>query len=324
MAQHGCERLQNETYLMRTGQPISLILDTTSPRARKWYWRIVRFPLARLILAAFMVMLAASGPFVLILLAFDQPVGNASDGIMLLAVSAAVIGGVLAYWLYVRLIEWRGLDELAMSGALKETGLGVIVGVGLIAAVIGVIALTGGYRITGMNPPSAMVGAFSIAVMSGCVEEIVARGVIFRIVEESMGTWISTLISAALFGLLHANNPNATTFSSIAIAVSAGPLLAGAYVLTRRLWLCMGIHFGWNFALAGIFGAAMSGNDMEGLLECELSGPEWISGGAFGPEASVVTITMCIALSVVFYVLAAKRGLIVKAFWNRRGGKWRR
>ena len=63
---------------------------------------------------------------------------------------------------------------------------------------------------------------------------------------------------------------------------------------------------------------------MEGLLECELSGPEWISGGAFGPEASVVTITMCIALSVVFYVLAAKRGLIVKAFWNRRGGKWRR
>ena len=298
---------------------VLMTLDTTSPRARKWYWRIIRFPLVRIVLATIFVIFLAYGPFGVILYeVFGQTDEDTNDWVLLLAVAAAVSGGMSAYWVYVKYIEWRTPDELSRPGAAKETGLGIIIGIGLLAVIIGIIALAGGYRVLGMNPPSVMITMFAFALMSGCVEEIITRGIIYRIVEESLGTWISTIISAALFGFLHMGNPNATTFSSIAIAVSAGPLLAGAYVLTRRLWLCMGLHFGWNFALGGIFGASVSGTDVQGLLKSELSGPELLTGGSFGPEASIVTIVLVVALSIVFFVMAIKRGRIVKAFWNRR------
>ena len=77
-------------------------------------------------------------------------------------------------------------------------------------------------------------------------------------------------------------NPNATLFSSFAIAMEAGVLLGAAYVLTRRLWLAVGIHFAWNFTQGGIFGGRVSGITMDGLLESQLSGPTLFSGGSSG------------------------------------------
>lgn len=298
----------------------SLMLDTTSHRARKWYWRVVRFPLVRLVIAIFVVGFASFWPSNLILGAFGVTLNTAPAGVMCLAVAVTVSGGVLAYWLLVKFIEWRTLDELSMKGAVKELGLGVLTGVGLLSVVMGIIALFGGYRISGMNSPSVLLFPLAMGVMTGTIEEIIARGILYRIVEEWLGTWISMLLSAALFGLAHAGNPNATVFSSIAIAISAGPLLAGAFSMTRRLWMVIGIHFAWNFTLGGVFGAPVSGNPVEGLFQSELSDTIWLTGGDFGPELSVLTPTLCLVLAVWFFAVAMKRKHIVKAFWNRRGG----
>jgi hypothetical protein len=95
-------------------------------------------------------------------------------------------------------------------------------------------------------------------------------------------------------------------------------MLAAAYTLTRRLWLCMGIHIAWNFTQGGIFSVAVSGGQSKGLLQSRMVGPDWLTGGAFGAEASVVALGICFAAGIVLAILATKRGHVVPPFWSNR------
>ena len=95
--------------------------------------------------------------------------------------------------------------------------------------------------------------------MPGFTEELLFRGILFRWIEEFGGSWAALAVTSALFGLAHIFNPGATWFSSFAIAVEAGVLLGGAYMLTRNLWLAMGLHAGWNFTQGEIFDVPVSG-----------------------------------------------------------------
>ncbi len=142
------------------------------------------------------------------------------------------------------------------------------------------------------------------------------RGVLFRIVEDGLGTWWSVLISAMIFGFLHIWNPNATVFSSLSIAMTAGVVLALFYVLTRKLWVPIGIHIAWNFTLGGIYGAAVSGGDTQGLIQAEIDGPELLTGGEFGPEASLVTVIFFLIVGVFLAWKVIKKGAIVKPAWK--------
>ncbi|MGH7969800.1 MAG: lysostaphin resistance A-like protein, partial [Limisphaerales bacterium] len=140
-------------------------------------------------------------------------------------------------------------------------------------------------------------------------EEVVMRGVAYRLFEEGFGTTIAVLLSGALFGLLHVANPGATVESTIAIALEAGVLLAAAYVLTRSLWFPIGLHFGWNFTEGGIFGTSVSGGkSATGLIATHVSGPNYLTGGLFGPEASLPAVLVCLMAALVMLVLADRRG----------------
>ena len=154
-------------------------------------------------------------------------------------------------------------------------------------------------------------------ILTGVLEETLVRGIVFRILEKSLGSWLALGISAALFGLLHLLNPGATLLNAAAIAIEAGVLLAAAYMLTRRLWLCIGTHIAWNFTQGGIFSVAVSGGASKGLLQSRMIGPDWLTGGTFGAEASVVALGVCLAAGIALAVLAAKKGHIVPAFWSR-------
>lgn len=233
----------------------------------------------------------------------------------LLAVLTAVTG-FLAYSAYVRWVEKRPLAEFAPEGAVGELGSGVLLGALLFSGTIGVVSLLGLYHVTGLGTGSALIWPLVGAAGTATIEEIVFRGVIFRITEESLGSGIALLVSASLFGLLHMLNPHATLESTIAIGLEAGILLAAAYMLTRRLWLPIGIHAGWNFTQGGIFGVAVSGAPVTGLLHGMLSGPAWLSGGAFGPEASIVAITVCTTAGAALLVWAAQQGRFRQPFWR--------
>jgi hypothetical protein len=152
-------------------------------------------------------------------------------------------------------------------------------------------------------------------------EELLFRGILFRIVEERAGTWIALMLTGVLFGLSHLFNPHASLWGAIAIAIEAGATLAAAYAATRTLWVPIGLHFGWNFALAGIFGAEVSGNgETEGLLNGVTSGPALLTGGQFGPEGSPYTVVFGVVLTIVFLWLARRRGRMVARRRRTAGG----
>jgi hypothetical protein len=141
------------------------------------------------------------------------------------------------------------------------------------------------------------------------------RGIVFRILEQWLGSWIALAISAAVFGLLHLLNPGATLLDACAIMLVGGVMLAAAYMLTRRLWLCIGMHFGWNFTQGGIFSTAVSGGATHGLLQAKMAGPVWLTGGDFGAEASVVALVTCMAAGVLLLAAARRKGHVITSPW---------
>ena len=224
----------------------------------------------------------------------------------------------LAYVLYVRLIERRAVTELGWRGGPLELARGTVGGAAIFAVAMAVLALAGAYRITGLRESASMLVPLVYAVAAAVLEEIAFRGVIFRLVEATLGTWLALIVSAALFGLGHAANPHATPLAVVAVGVEAGLMLGAAFVLTRRLWLPIGIHAGWNFMQGGIFSVPTSGVPFRGLFESTLVGPEWLAGGAFGVEASVPAVVLCVSAGLVMLVWAARRGHLVAPFWARR------
>jgi membrane protease YdiL (CAAX protease family) len=110
---------------------------------------------------------------------------------------------------------------------------------------------------------------------------------------------------------MHARNPSASYLSTSAIALEAGVLLAAAYYWSRNLWLPIGLHFSWNLTEGGLFGAAVSGTTSRGVLGVHLSSaaPDALTGGGFGPEASLVAVLACLVAAGVFIVRAKSAGL---------------
>ncbi|MNE88368.1 hypothetical protein D3C80_1856720 [compost metagenome] len=98
----------------------------------------------------------------------------------------------------------------------------------------------------------------------------------------------------------------------------AGFLFGAAFIYSRNLWLPIGLHFAWNFTQSGIFGAITSGNEKtSSLLEAKIQGPEFITGGEFGPEGSIQATVICLIATVILLVLNAKQNKIIKPYWKK-------
>ncbi|MEW2493543.1 CPBP family intramembrane glutamic endopeptidase [Streptomyces nodosus] len=232
-----------------------------------------------------------------------------------LTLGVGLLTAVLALPVYgwvVRRTEHRPSTEVAREGAAAAIGRGVLIGVALFGAVIANIAFLGYYTVDGLGSPSGAVGLFGFMAAAAVTEELLFRGVLFRIIEERTGTWIALTLTGVLFGLAHLLNPNASVWGAIAIAVEAGGMLAAAYAATRNLWVPIGLHFGWNFAASAIFSTEVSGNDTaQGLLNATTSGPVPITGGDFGPEGSLYSVLFGVLVMIVFLWLAHRRGHLV-------------
>jgi hypothetical protein len=165
-----------------------------------------------------------------------------------------------------------------------------------------------------------MVPAIAMAVSSSVYEELLFRGVLFGSVEHWLGSWAALVVSSLVFGLTHLMNPQGTLEGALFIAVEAGILLGAAYMLTRQLWLSIGFHMAWNYTQSAIFSSIVSGNEaQQGLIRSTVSGPEWLTGGDFGVESSVLALVFCTTTGIVMLVMAARRGRIVSPVWKRQG-----
>jgi len=236
--------------------------------------------------------------------------GNAPLALVL-GVGTAV-GSLLAYAWVVRRTERRVPVEVARKGAAGVLGRGLLIGCVMFAVVIANIALLGYYRVDGWGSATGAVAVLGVTAAAAVTEELIFRGILFRIIEQRVGTWLALALTGLLFGAAHLFNPHATVWGALAIAVEAGGMLGAAYAATRNLWVPIGLHFAWNFAEGGIFGTGVSGTDSpEGLLQGVLSGPTVLSGGEFGPEASLFSLLAGVAVTAVFLWLARRRGTLV-------------
>ncbi|GAA0517510.1 CAAX amino protease [Paractinoplanes deccanensis] len=239
----------------------------------------------------------------------------AGDNVWLSLVAgvAAAVLAVLVYSWTVRLTEKREVTELSAPAAASGLVRGTLLGLVLFSAVIGNIAVNGGYRIHGLNDhPTDAIGLIGFMAGAAVTEELLYRGVLFRHVERLTGTWLALTLSALVFGASHLLNDNATLWGALCVAMAGGGMLTSAYIATRSLWLPIGLHFGWNYAQSAIFSSEVSGNGAnEGLLDAEPTGNAWISGGQFGPEASLSTLIAGVLVTAAFLWLARRRGHLV-------------
>jgi len=275
----------------------------------------LNFPLTKIILGlliCFAVFIAAQQLVgkILDLTAIDKNFRNLIKGII---ASSFVI---LTYIYFYRKYEKREIGEFSGKGLLKNALLGILIGTTLQGLTILVIYFWGDFRIISVNSFSSIITPFAIAFSVAIFEETLLRGIIFRIVEEKLGSHISLVISAIIFGAVHLLNPDSSVISSVCIGI-VGLMFGAAYIYSRSLWLPIAIHFSWNFVQSGIFGTITSGNEKtSSLLNTNISGAELITGGAFGPEGTIQATIFWSLVSIVFMVLVTKQNKLIKPFWK--------
>ena len=225
--------------------------------------------------------------------------------------SLALLPGLLAgYLILVKGIERRPLSEAAPGKALPQIAIGLAVGAGLFALTMAPLMALGFYQAHGLNPAGVLIKPLVLALVAAVMEELLFRGLIQRLIEERFGPLWALGVTSLLFGLAHGINPGATPFTFLIIAAEAGLLLGACWVATRSLWLPIAVHFAWNFTQGGVFGAAVSGNSSDGLVAGQLRGPVLLTGGAFGPEASVQAVAFAVTAALIILWIAGRKGML--------------
>ena len=280
--------------------------------------KIFYFPLTKIVIGfALLVGAGSLAQFAGKLLVNQTPLSIEVKGGIVGIITAATV--LLSYILLYRFYEKRKITELSLASFGKNALIGFSVGLLLQSLVILVIYLSGGYSVIHVIPVSFLIPAFTIALTSAITEELLIRGIVFRITEEKLGTVIALIISALLFGLLHLANHGATLFSAISIALQAGVLLAAAYIFSRNLWLPIFLHFAWNFAEGGIYGVLISGNTVrKSLITSKITGSPLLTGGQFGPENSIQATLLCLIAAIIFLWLAKKNNRFIKPYWENK------
>ncbi|MFN2610234.1 MAG: lysostaphin resistance A-like protein [Actinomycetota bacterium] len=282
--------------------------------------RIALFPLTRIVLTLALTALLA---IVLVVIIGRRHLNPAVQETIL---ALASVTGLLVIG---RFIEKRPASALGFprKKALSHLAMGFLIGAAMLAVVVGVMAIAGWYRIAGVpaHPFSAIggetgtigafIGALVFFLLVAVFEETVSRGVIMRITEDGLGSWMAIAISSLMFGFGHLGNPNSSLLAAVAITIEAGVLLGAGYLLTRDLWLPIGLHWAWNLFEGPIFGTPVSGKDFSVLATTRIGGPSIMTGGRFGPEAGLIAMIVGAVTGLLLLWLAHRKGNILAPPW---------
>ena len=284
---------------------------------RKPLWRrIVDYPLVAMVLAIVIVILCFTAGM-LIAQFLVPPIPGFTIPMKFDLVSIPIL--LLAYYFVIRHMGEHPRDDYRDPQWARNLGLGLLAGFLVFSAAVAVAAIFGIYRIVGAGDASSLVAALIASALFPAVsEELVFRGILFRWLEEWAGSWVALLLTSALFGAAHLMNPHASPIAAVGIALEAGVMLGAAYMLTRSLWLPMGLHAAWNFAQGEIYDIPVSGTDVHGLIDARLSGPPLLTGNGFGLEASLIAIVVATLFGLWLLRLAIRKGELVQPRWVRR------
>ena len=146
-------------------------------------------------------------------------------------------------------------------------------------------------------------------------EEILFRGLLFRLCSKVVGTWGALFVTAVAFGAVHSVS-GASLTAQLSILLSGGVMLAAAYAATGRLWLPTGLHWGVDFTETKVFGNPTSGHLGSGLIVGRVSGPDILTGGAWGVDASIVSVIVCLAVATYLLWRTVKLRRIEPPIWS--------
>ncbi len=230
------------------------------------------------------------------------PAGSEFSDIGLVLQAFSMLGIVTMTYVFRRLLDRRSFASLGLQlgpGWVRETLIGFGVGVLLMSMIFVIELALGGYRLLGFalaqrSAESILLGLvvmLCVFVFVSFSEELISRGYLLQNLAAAWGVPVGVVLSSALFAVAHLFNPNAGLISTLGIFV-AGVQLAAGYLVTGRLWLPMGLHLSWNFFQGPVFGFRVSGIETGGLLVLDEVGPPLLSGGEFGPEASLVGLAV--------------------------------
>jgi membrane protease YdiL (CAAX protease family) len=184
---------------------------------------------------------------------------------------------------------------------------------------VAIAGALGIYRIVGIGSLDGLLAALIVPTVGAAVtEEIFFRGILFRWIEQFGGSWLALLLTSAFFGATHLGNPNATWIGAVGIAFEAGVMLGAAYMLTRSLWLPMGIHAAWNFTQGEIYDIPVSGTEVHGIVDARLCCNPLLTGGGFGLEASVIAMVVATAAGIWLLWRAIRKGELRNPMWAHR------
>jgi membrane protease YdiL (CAAX protease family) len=280
--------------------PTSHTLRPAVPDTSSRWRRLLRHPVARMLAASLAIVLALASSFALSEALLPKGTRIAwPNGIAALACG-------LGYWAYVKGVERRAVTELSGTGAGAEGALGASLG-----ALLGLLTLAplwglGLYRVVGRGDAFPLVGQVPEMLLVAVFEELLIRGVIFRIAEQAWGSRRALLLSTLLFVAAHL--PGEISLMGMLVTAAASLAFTAAYQVSRRLWLPIGMHFAWNYLFAAVFAVPVSGHASTGWLIGSMSGPEWLSGGAYGVEASAMALLVWTVAAALLLRSARTRG----------------
>jgi hypothetical protein len=230
----------------------------------------------------------------------------------------SIIAFTLSVYVARRWLDKRSFVSLGLrwdSAASRD----LLVGISIPALMMGLIFLTewafGWLDFQGfswqLTPGQGIeIGYWAAAfLMVGYYEELLSRGYHLQNMAEGLGLPLGVFLSSAIFGVAHLANPGASLLSTLGI-LAAGYFLAYGYLRTRQLWLPIGLHIGWNFFEGPIFGFPVSGIETARVFIHQATGPEAITGGAFGPEAGLILIPALGLGAVLIYYYTLNREIV--------------
>lgn len=276
--------------------------------------RVLTHPLLRIVAGVFVVALA--GGLVQDAAHAHGPVAWRLAGSWVLGAAAAMAG----YAGFVALTERRAPRELQPWPGLAEALAGFAGGGALVAIALGLLAAIGACQLAGAPRwTDAVWQGLASMTFIATLEELLSRGLVLRLLEGWLGSRAALLLSSLLFGLAHLLGGHAG-WLAITVTVVAGLWLGAAFLATRRLGLAIGLHLGWNWTLGRVFSIPVSGHPAEpGAIPCRLTGPDWLTGGAYGLEGSVVTLVLLAAATLALWQVAKRRGQLVARARGPRG-----
>lgn len=286
-------------------------------RAGPPLWRrIINFPLVAMVIGVFLFILCimVAGAVAKLLL---PPIRGFSFEMKFDILAIPLL--LLIYEFVIRHLGEHPRDDYRDPHALRHLGIGLFSGLLIFSVAVAVAAMLGVYQVSGEGDLSGLLPALiASAIFPAVSEELLFRGILFRWIEEFGGSWAALFVTSALFGCAHLLNPHASPIAALGIAFEAGLMLGAAYMLTRSLWLPMGLHAAWNFAQGEIYDIPVSGMRAHGLLNAQLRGDPLLTGNGFGLEASIIAIVVATMFGLLLLVLAIRKRRLVAPWWQRR------